>query len=149
MPASWPRDRSQRLGNSRAIHLGGFLRPGDHSPPISDHFPNFGPNPLSETSKSVLSQQQTSVLSQQQTSVLSQQQTSVLSQQKTSILSQHQTFGPEPAELWPGTRGILRIKSGVRTPCWSLPSTRSGQDDGSSANSLKPRHSGPNSTATR
>ena len=37
-------------------------------------------------------------------------QMSVLSQQKTSILSQQQTFGPEPAEFWPGTRGILKLK---------------------------------------
>ena len=86
-----PRDLSQTPGNGRRIHLGGFLRPGDHSGPISGHFPDFGPDPLSETSTSVLSQQQTSVLSQQQTSVLSQQQTSVLSQQKTSILSQQKT----------------------------------------------------------
>ena len=26
---------------------------------------------------------------------------------ETSVLSQEQTFGPEPAEFWPGTRGIL------------------------------------------
>ena len=85
------RDLSQRLGNSRAMLVGRFSRPGDHSRSISGHFGDFGPDPLSETSTSVLSQQQTSVLSQQQTSVLSQQQTSVLSQQKTSILSQQKT----------------------------------------------------------
>ena len=32
------RDPSQTLGNGCRIHLGGFLRPGDHSGPISDHF---------------------------------------------------------------------------------------------------------------
>ena len=120
-PRMVTRDLSQRLGNGRAMLVGRFSRPGDHSRSISAHFGDFGPNPLSETSTSALSQQQTSVLSQQQTSVLSQQETSVLSQQKTSILSQQQTFGPEPAEFWPGTRGIL-----ARNP-----------DDGSSANSLK------------
>ena len=91
LPDFWPRDRSQRLRNRRSVHLSGFLRPSDHSQPISSHFGDFGPDPLSETSTSVLSQQQTSVLFQQQTSVLSQQQTSVLSQQKTSILSQQKT----------------------------------------------------------
>ena len=74
--------------------------------PLSHYFTSV----LSQQKTSVLSQQQTSVLSQQQTSVLSQQQTSVLSQQKTSILSQQQPFGPEPAELWPGTRGTLKLK---------------------------------------
>ena len=68
-----------------------------------------------------MSSVETRQMSQQQSSVLSQQQTSVLSQQKTSVLSQQQTFGPEPAEFWPGTRGILSVKSGVRTPRWSLP----------------------------
>ena len=67
-------------------------------------FRHFGPEPLSETSTSVLSQQQTSVLSQQQTSVLSQQQTSVLSQQKTSILSQQKT-SQQPA----GGRQLSRL----------------------------------------
>ena len=66
------RNLSQRLWNSRAMLVGGFSRLGDHSRPISGRFGDFGPNPLSETSTSVLSQQQTSVLSQQQTSVLSQ-----------------------------------------------------------------------------
>ena len=70
---------------------------------------------------SVLSQQKASVLSQQQTSVLSQQQTSVLSQQKTSILSQQQTFGPEPAELWPGIRGTLKLKVGSGLPVGASP----------------------------
>ena len=87
----WPRDRSETLRKHVWIHFGRFSRPGDHSGAISDLFGDFGPNPLSETSTSVLSQQQISVLSQQQTSVLSQQQTSVLSQQKTSILSQQKT----------------------------------------------------------
>ena len=36
--------------------LGRFSRPGDHSRPISGHFGDFGPDPLSETSTSVLSQ---------------------------------------------------------------------------------------------
>ena len=76
---------------------------------------------LSHYFTSVLFQQKTSVLSQEQTSVLSRQQTSVLSQQKTCILSEQQTFGPEPAEFWPGTRGILLVKSGIRTPRWSVP----------------------------
>ena len=99
-----PRDLSQRLRNGRAMLVGRFSRPGDHSRPISGHFGDFGPDPLSETSTSVLSQQQTSVLSQQQTSVLSQQQTSVLSQQKTSILSQQKT-SQQPA----GGRQLSRL----------------------------------------
>ena len=70
-PDFGPRDLSQRLGNSRAMLVGRFSRPGDHSRPISGHFSDFGPDPLSETWTSALSQQQTSVLSQQQTSVLS------------------------------------------------------------------------------
>ena len=45
----WPRDRSQRRRNGRAIHLGGFLRPGNQSGPISGHFGDFGPDRLSET----------------------------------------------------------------------------------------------------
>ena len=88
------------------------------------------------------SQQQTSVLSQQQTSVLSQQQTSVLSQQKTSILSQQRTSrlalpALELAEFQPGTRAILRNYMVSGLPCGASPTTRSGQDDGSSTNSLK------------
>ena len=61
-----PWDRSQRLGNRRAIHWGQFSRPSDHSQLISRHSGDFG-----STSTSVLSQQQTSALSQQQTSVIS------------------------------------------------------------------------------
>ena len=93
-PDFGPRDLSQRLENGRAMLVGRFSRPGDHSRSISGHFGDFGPDPLSETSTSVLSQQQTSVLSQHQASILSQQQTSVLSQQKTSILSQQRTSNP-------------------------------------------------------
>ena len=86
----------------------------------------------------------TDVLSQQQTSVLSQQQTSVLSQQKTSILSQQRTSrlalpALELAEFWPGTRGILGNYMVSGLPCGSSPTTRSGQDDGSTTNSLKSR----------
>ena len=44
---------------------------------------------------------------------------------------------PGTRGILPGTRGLLVVKSGPRTPRWSLPNTRSGQDDGSSANSLK------------
>ena len=40
-PDLGPRDLSQRLGNGRAIHLGGFSGPGDHSGHISDHFRRF------------------------------------------------------------------------------------------------------------
>ena len=96
----WPWDLSQTPGNGRRIHLGGFLRPGDHSGPISIHFGDLGPDPLSETSTSVLSQQQTSVLSQQQTSVLSQQQTSA-----SAFITQHQHSSF--VQLWgvAGTRG--------------------------------------------
>ena len=107
-----PRDLSQRLGNGRAIHLGGFSGPGDHSGPILGHFRRFRARPpicnlnivtlpqwrLLRLQHCVLRQdicmflqQKTSVLSQQQTSVLSQQQTSVLSQQQPSLLLQEQT----------------------------------------------------------
>ena len=85
------RDWSQRVRNGGVISMCRFSRPGDHSRPILGDIADFGPDPLSETSTSVLAQQQTSILSQQQTSVLSQQQTSVLSQQKTSVLSQQKT----------------------------------------------------------
>ena len=108
-PELGPRDLSQRLGNVRAIHLGGFSGPGVHSGPISGHFRRFRARPpicdlntvtlpqlrllrhqncVLRQQRCLFLQQKTSVLSQQQTSVLSQQQTSVLSQQKTSILSQ-------------------------------------------------------------
>ena len=43
-------DRSQRLRNSRRIHVARFSGPGDHSRPISAMFVYFGPGPLSETS---------------------------------------------------------------------------------------------------
>ena len=77
-------------------------------------------------------------MSQQQKPVLSQQQTPVLSQQKTSILSQQKTLPAlELAEFRPGTRGILRNYMVSGLPCGASPTTRSGQDDGSSANSLK------------
>ena len=56
--------------------------------PLGAIFGVLRPDPLSETSTSVLSQQQTSVLSPQQTSVLSQQKTSVLSQLQTSATSE-------------------------------------------------------------
>ena len=44
-PDLGPRDLSQRLGNGRAIHLGGFSGPGDHSGPISGHFRRFRARP--------------------------------------------------------------------------------------------------------
>ena len=43
-------DLSQRLRKSRGIHVGRFSGPGDHPRPISGHFGDFGPDPLSETS---------------------------------------------------------------------------------------------------
>ena len=99
-------------------------------------------DPLSEISTSFLSQQQTSALSQQLTSILSQHQTPVLSQQKPSILSQQRTSrldlpALELAEFWPGTPGILRNYMVSGLPCGASPTTRSGQDDCSSTNSLK------------
>ena len=39
------RDRSQTLGNTCRIHVGGFSKPGDHSGPISDHFRRFRARP--------------------------------------------------------------------------------------------------------
>ena len=88
------------------------------------------PDPLSETSTSVLSQQQTSVLSQQQTSVLSQQQTSVVSQQKTSgcfgvILDSF--FTPKMLKKTHGTRSGYGPGNGTTAHCSGPPSTRRGQ----------------------
>ena len=43
----------------------------------------------------------------------------------------------ELAEFWPGTRGILRQEMVSGLPGGASLTTRSGQDDGSSTNSLK------------
>ena len=48
---SWPRDRAQSTATTVSM-VGSsgrfFSGPGDHSGPISDHFPDFGPCPLSD-----------------------------------------------------------------------------------------------------
>ena len=52
-------------------------------------------------------------------------------------VSTEDIYPASTADIRPGTCGILPVKSGPWIPRWSLPNTRGGQDDGSSANSLK------------
>ena len=131
-----PRDLSQRLGNGRAIHLGGFSGPGDHSGPISGRFRRFRARPpicdlnivtlpqvrplrlqqcVLKQDRCLLLLPKTSVLSQQQTSVLSQLQTSVLSQQRTSILSQLlQCHNVQVADRRSGPKSTKMARNGSR-----------------------------------
>ena len=95
---------------------------------------NIETGQMSSVATGQMSQQQSSVLSEQKTSILSQQRTSALSHQKTSRLA---LPALELAEFWPGTRGILRHDMVSGLPCGASPTTRSGQDDGSSTNSFK------------
>ena len=102
------------------------------SPPSSDSSPLV--NPLRVLPPRHRTHWASQSFPEQQTSVLSQQKTSILSQQRTSRLA---LPALELAEFWPGTHGILRHYMASALPSGASPTTRSGQDDGSSTNSLK------------
>ena len=99
-PDFGPRDLSQRLGNSRAMLVGRFSRPGDHSRPISDHFGDFGPDPhLRLQHLSCLNSRHLSCLSSRHLSCLNSRHLSCLNRRHLACLSSR-LLGRPWADFW-------------------------------------------------